>query len=576
MKTIVLILLLLPVVAFGQGYFDGYTEGYGAGGASAPPDTFTWVWVNSFDTGVENDTHESSFVPAFASIDSFIQDTDGTRFLYGAPYSTTPTVLNYQNNIIKQALSSREDNYPEAATYQPFFYWSLEDIPASAEIISAKLSYRINIGLTSFTDAHQYVAVIDTSSTNFASYSAGDIRTSPDNYHYREPAWDYADAGATTAWSFDLDTFLSFDYGWTKMGYLSVVIPPATVSTSNWYEEDLTSLVRKYHADGLSEKLIWFFGDGAAAQSFRGGIGPNATNAATTQPVLVVEWTTGDLEKGIDFAVFSDNHSNHYAIQLMGAAIDGAGFDPSFLVHNGDMNYLSNTASIDTTIAIQDTLAANWKEIPIALVGGNHEASGDTPLLETVPAANKRFFQEVLTLGGRVTKLGARDNFEMRYRNFSYDIGGVHFVQMDFENNVSGIDSTTTQDIKWLESDLASSAEDIKIVFFHRPFLLNDDVDPPYSSPGGAQDPSPNWAALKSTLENGGVDAVFSGHTHLPWHESTGGIDYFNTPSTGNFVSEADQGFMTVSVSSSGVGTVKLYRGKNADHEYVLTQTFSF
>lgn len=95
-------------------------------------------------------------------------------------------------------------------------------------------------------------------------------------------------------------------------------------------------------------------------------------------------------------------------------------------------------------------------------------------------------------------------------RNYSFDYANAHFVAFDSNpfTNVS-VNAATCAAIKtWLSNDLAASAKQWKIVYFHHP---------PYTSSGGSahSDNQGVKTNIISVLKATGVDLVFDGHNHF-------------------------------------------------------------
>ncbi len=127
---------------------------------------------------------------------------------------------------------------------------------------------------------------------------------------------------------------------------------------------------------------------------------------------------------------------------------------------------------------------------------GNHDAfSSDSPT-QTGP------YFDIFTLPDQAQAGGIPSGTEAYY---SFDFAHVHFVCLD----TSETDHTPGSPmLQWLESDLASTAQDWVIAFFHHP---------PYSD-GHDSDMADDLIAVREqiapVLEAGGVDLVLNGHSH--------------------------------------------------------------
>ncbi|MBK7998771.1 MAG: metallophosphoesterase, partial [Verrucomicrobia bacterium] len=89
---------------------------------------------------------------------------------------------------------------------------------------------------------------------------------------------------------------------------------------------------------------------------------------------------------------------------------------------------------------------------------------------------------------------------------YSFDYGNIHFVCLD--SMTSGLTGTTPM-ARWLEDDLANTAQEWVIVFFHHP---------PYTKGSHNSDTEQDLVQIRQNLvpilEANGVDLVLSGHSH--------------------------------------------------------------
>jgi hypothetical protein len=84
-------------------------------------------------------------------------------------------------------------------------------------------------------------------------------------------------------------------------------------------------------------------------------------------------------------------------------------------------------------------------------------------------------------------------------RFYSFDEKGVHFVAINSNESLA----PGSPQYKWLERDLAKSAKDWQVLYFHHPIAS--------SQPHGE---SPNKGYLAPLMAKYGVDLVLSGHEH--------------------------------------------------------------
>lgn len=582
MRRLLLLMALAGSIALLAGAGDGgtyrggtyrvATATYSGGKAAAttPTESTTYVFKVQWDTTtVAGGGHLSPFEPTAA--DLVVKDPDGSLFKYGHVRQDAPTAVQYSSSANRIQTITRDGAFPIAANRTAFYVWPLDTIPSGSTIISAKLTFNITVGISEFTELQRLVAVIDTTAANYQNYVSGAAQVGNTSYH--QPAWDYA--VGTTPWTFDLDNGGANNRKFSDFGFAQTVIPPGTVSATNWWEADITSIVQKYTDLGLQNKPIWFFADGGGGSTYYWNIGPN-TGSWAIEPLLTVTFSNKSRRAPVRFAAFSDNHSNSHGVGVMKATLDAAGFSPDFLVHNGDMN-LAN--SCDSTIT-QAGVDSVWTEgIPVAWVEGNHEintlcAEATAILGRHIPTANKAFIASLPDFGGVLRNLGALGTQEKRFRSFSFDVGQAHIVCLGLESIFLTGDAFTATDSTWLYRDLTATSQPVTIVFSHHPLFYDyADLEYPASPPDESITPPDNSAALQAMLEDLGVDAYVAGHAHLSWYGQRNGVWYIHLPST-----KADkvQGFSTFSISESGAVTVEFYRGVQDDATWANLHTLTF
>jgi hypothetical protein len=92
-------------------------------------------------------------------------------------------------------------------------------------------------------------------------------------------------------------------------------------------------------------------------------------------------------------------------------------------------------------------------------------------------------------------------------RYYSYDWGNVHFVSIDAFQSLDRAINAGGAMLRWLESDLRSTRQFWRVVYFHFP---------PYATGQNVNDPQSEWVRryIVPILETNGVQLVFSGHEH--------------------------------------------------------------
>ena len=141
-----------------------------------------------------------------------------------------------------------------------------------------------------------------------------------------------------------------------------------------------------------------------------------------------------------------------------------------------------------------------------------------TPLFPAIgnhdnAVGNGRAYRDVYVLSEEGASATYPDHAE---RFYSFDYGRVHFVSLDTET--SFLDTARRQvQVDWLKADLASTTQDWKVVYFHRP---------PYSSGFEHGSDLTIRSVFAPIFEQNGVQLVLSGHDHdyertLPMKTST-------------------------------------------------------
>ncbi len=180
-----------------------------------------------------------------------------------------------------------------------------------------------------------------------------------------------------------------------------------------------------------------------------------------------------DSDRPVRFLAFGDSGGggpDQYALleQMYTVPFD-------LIIHTGDLAYDDGTIGQyeDNVFGVYGDLFRNKPFFPAS---GNH----DYHTMQGAP------FREVFNLPG--------DSGEKWY---SYDWGRVHFVALDTEADYS-------EQVKWLERDLAANQLPWKVIYMHRP---------PYSSGSHGSDTTLR-NKLAPVLKKYGVQLVLSGHDH--------------------------------------------------------------
>lgn len=164
--------------------------------------------------------------------------------------------------------------------------------------------------------------------------------------------------------------------------------------------------------------------------------------------------------------------------------------DPDFVLHTGDL--VEHGYSSAEWQDFFDTERELMAHAPLFPTMGNHEG-------------NLSVYRDLFYLPGNE-------------RWYSFDYGHAHFICLQVDN-IADLTPEGEQ-IRWLQSDLASTDQPWRIVFFHVP---------PYSCLGENQDEVRTRQALASLLTEHGVQLVINGHHHNYQRLSVAGVTYVVT-----------------------------------------------
>lgn len=178
----------------------------------------------------------------------------------------------------------------------------------------------------------------------------------------------------------------------------------------------------------------------------------------------------------------------------------------------GDNAYASGS-DVQYQEAIFDIYQEMLIQTPFASTRGNHETDASVYYgLVSNPTTGQ---------GG-----GLASGTEAYY---SFDFANVHFICLDTEGSSLQPGSSM---LSWLELDLASTAQEWIVTFFHHPPYTKGthDSDDPTDSSGRMENVRENALPI---LEAGGVDLVLAGHSHV--YERSYLIDgHYGTSATWN------------------------------------------
>lgn len=291
---------------------------------------------------------------------------------------------------------------------------------------------------------------------------------------------------------------------------------------------------------GLLPDTKYYYSVGAASTVLAGSNTSHyfITSPAPGTPKPTRIWVIGDagtansLQVAVRNAYESFSGARHTDLWLMlgdNAYNDGT-----------DAEYQNAVFNIYTNLLRQSVL---WSTL------GNHETAQATAFVDTYPYFN------IFTLPRHGEAGGFASGTEHYY---SFDYGNIHFVCLD---SMTADRSKTGPMATWLTNDLANTAADWIIAYFHHPpYTKGSHNSDSYTDSGGAL--VQMRTNLVPLLEDGGVDLVLTGHSHS--YERSYLIDRHESYSTGfSVTNKLDAG----SGRENGTGAYKKPDGGPIAHQ---------
>ncbi len=162
----------------------------------------------------------------------------------------------------------------------------------------------------------------------------------------------------------------------------------------------------------------------------------------------------------------------------------------------GDDAYNTGTDA-EFQAAVFDMYPTYLRQSPLWSAIGNHETAQSTNPPLTIP-----YFQN-FTFPTNGEAGGAASGTEKYY---AFDYGRIHFIALD---SMTSSRQPGSPMLTWLQADLASTAQDWIIAFWHHP---------PYTKGSHNSDTETELVEMRQNvlpmLEAGGVDLVLTGHSH--------------------------------------------------------------
>lgn len=256
---------------------------------------------------------------------------------------------------------------------------------------------------------------------------------------------------------------------------------------ASFVDESSSGIEHEVRLTGLTAGTKYFYSIGSANDTLLG----DATTFFTTPPVTgpaapVRIWALGDA---------GTSNSSQSAVRDAFYNYTGTR-TPDLVLQLGDNAYNSG---LDTEFqtAMFDMYSAMLRRTPFWSCLGNHETNQATAFVDTYP------YFSIYSLPTAGECGGVPSGTEHYY---SWDYANIHFICLDSQ---TASRSATGAMATWLTNDLASTTATWVICFFHHP---------PYTKGSHNSDSEGALIEMRQNilpiLENGGVDLVFSGHSH--------------------------------------------------------------
>ena len=280
----------------------------------------------------------------------------------------------------------------------------------------------------------------------------------------------------TVRWRTDIPTDSEVLCG-TTQGVLSVCAQDAAAVSD--HEIELTS---------LSDDTEYFYSVGLIGLVLAGDDAEHRFRTApfpgVTKPTRV--WIIGD-----------SGTANAAAAAVRDAYLTfNAGAPTDVWLMLGDNAYPNGTDA-EYQSALFDMYPMLLRQTPVWPAFGNHDAANSNATISSGP------FFDMFSLPTAAEAGGVASGSEVY---FSFDYANVHFVVLDSQTSDRSPGSAM---LTWLEADLAATAQDWLIAYWHHP---------PYSKGSHDSDSEAKLAEMREyavpILEDYGVDMVFTGHSH--------------------------------------------------------------
>jgi 3',5'-cyclic AMP phosphodiesterase CpdA len=258
-------------------------------------------------------------------------------------------------------------------------------------------------------------------------------------------------------------------------------------------------------------------------------------------------------DRGISFVVFGDwgwngyNHQKELA-ETMGSEAKSVGAE--FIVSLGDNFQVNGVRSVQDPLwrlSYEDIYTNPSLEKDWYCVLGNHDYHGNPQAEIDYTRVSRRWNMPARWYSVKKSIEGSGTTLEMFFLDTS-PLQRKYWSEADHYSDLTSQD--TVAQLRWLDSSLAASKADWKLVFGHHPV---------YSGGKHAPELADMPGRFAQRFEKGGVAAYFSGHDHHLEHIHQPGshVHYFVdgaheirpvTPTPASDFAVSTPGFMTVSV----------------------------
>ncbi|MFH0795425.1 MAG: metallophosphoesterase family protein, partial [bacterium] len=291
---------------------------------------------------------------------------------------------------------------------------------------------------------------------------------------------DGTTSGVVIRWRTDQPTNSRVRFG-TSRDDLSGIVDNATMT-----REHIVAVV------GLEADTKYYYSIGSSASRLAGG---DANHFFRTSPLAGRDkptrvWVLGD-----------SGTANANARAVRDAYRNFAASRPADLMLMLGDNAYTNGTDQEYQAAVFDMYTTAMMQAVLWPTLGNHDA------LSAYSTTQSGVYYDIFTLPKNGEAGGLASGTEAYY---SFDYANIHFICLDSQDTNR---SPTGAMMMWLENDLASTAQDWVVAYFHHPPYTKGSHDSDSLTDSGGRMVEMRENVLP-VLEAGGVDLVLTGHSH--------------------------------------------------------------